>query len=120
MHGFIMKAKLFNTLKEKAQPFDYQAYKEEQIQTKLNKELQKDKIFNKLQKAKVNQKLIDKTQKEHEKALSSSAKAKISVLDDDRFRDLVQDKDFEKDETHEDFILRNPSAAANLKKKKAK
>lgn len=120
MHGFIMKAKLFNKLKEKAQPFDYQAYREEQIQSKLNKELIKDKIFSKVQKAKVNQKLIEKVQKDADKGLSSSGKGRPSILEDDRFKELIENEDFEKDETHEDFILRNPSAAAQLKKKKTK
>jgi ribosome biogenesis protein ENP2 len=120
MHGFIMKAKLYNKLKDKAQPFDYNAYKEEQIQAKLNKELSKDKIFNKVQKARVNQKLIEKVQKENEKGLTSSGKAKPNVLEDERFRELIENEEFEKDETNEDYILRNPSAAAQSKKKKAK
>lgn len=120
MHGFIMKAKLYNKLKDKAQPFDYNTYREEQIQMKLNKELIKDKIYNKAQKAKVNQKLIDKVAKDAEKGFSSSAKARPTVLDDDRFKELIENEDYEKDETHEDFVLRNPSAAAQLKKKKTK
>ena len=120
MHGFIMKAKLYNKLKDKAQPFDYAVYREEQIQNKLNKDLLKDKIFSKIQKAKVNQKLIEKTKIDSEKGFSSSGKAKPTVLEDDRFKDMFQDEDFEKDETNEDYLLRNPSAAAKLKKKKVK
>lgn len=122
MHGFIMKAKLYNKLKDKAQPFDYQAYREEQIQTKLDKELIKDKIFSKTQKAKINQKLIEKVQKDNDKGFATYGKVRPSVLDDDRFKDLIENEDFEKDETHEDYILRNPSAsaAAQLKKKKTK
>lgn len=114
LHGFVMKAKLYNKLKEKAQPFDYQAYKEEQIKQKLNKELLKDKIIstNKKVKAKVNQKLIENiSQKE-----TASSRARKELLADDRFKDLLEDKDFEKDETHEAYILRNPSASANAKK----
>lgn len=116
MHGFIMKAKLYNKLKDKSQPFDYQAYKEDQIQTKLNKELQKDKIFSKTQKSKVNEKLVDNIKKGAEKD-GSRAKVRMNLLEDDRFKDLMEDDEFERDETNEDYILRNPSAAAQLKNK---
>ena len=120
MHGFIMKAKLFNKLKDKSQPFDYQAYKEDQIQMKLNKELQKDKIFSKTQKTKVNEKLVENMKKATEKKDNPRAKARLSLLEDDRFKGLVEDEDFERDETTEDYILRNPSAAASLKNKHKK
>ena len=33
MNGFIMKAKLYNKMKDQSQPFDYQAYKEEMIKS---------------------------------------------------------------------------------------
>ena len=120
MHGFIMKAKLFNKLKDKSQPFDYQTYKEEQIQLKLNKELQKDKIFSKTQKTKVNEKLVENMKKAADKKDNPRAKARLSLLEDDRFKGLVEDEDFERDETTEDYILRNPSAAAHLKNKHKK
>lgn len=116
MHGFIMKAKLYNKLKEKSQPFDYQVYKEEQIQSKLNKELQKDKIFSKVQKSKVNEKLVENIKKGSEKE-GSRAKVRMNLLEDDRFKGLLEDEEFERDETNEDYILRNPSAAAHLKNK---
>ncbi len=116
MNGFIMKAKLYNKMKDQSQPFDYQAYKEDMIKTKLNKELLKDKIFKKTAKAQVNQKLIENVKKNVKDTPQAQARAKL--LQDDRFKELIENEDFEKDETHEEFLLRNPSAAANLKKKK--
>ncbi len=119
MHGFIMKAKLYNKLKEKAQPFDYHAYKEEQVQTRIDKEMKRDKIVNKNLKTKANEKLIELAARNtaNQGRETLSAKARQSVLADERFKGLTQDVDYERDETNEDFLLRNPSAAARLKKK---
>lgn len=118
MNGFVMKAKLYNKMKEKAQPFDYNAYKEEQVQAKMDKEMKKDKIVNKNVKAKINEKLVDGMARSNAAGKDNlSTKARNSILTDDRFKGLKEDGDFERDEEHEDFLLRNPSAANKLKKK---
>ena len=118
MHGFIMKAKLFNKLKEKNQVFDYQAYKEEQIKTRLDKEVKKDKIVNKNVKAKVNEKMIENLAKSTIAGKdTATTRARQALLVDDRFQGLTQDADFERDETNEDYLLRNPTAASKFKKK---
>lgn len=118
MHGFIMKAKLFNKLKEKNQVFDYQAYKEEQIKTRLDKEVKKDKIVNKNVKVKANEKMIENLAKSTIAGKdTATTRARQALLIDDRFQGLTQDTDFERDETNEDYLLRNPTAANKLKKK---
>ena len=113
-----MKAKLFNKLKEKNQVFDYQAYKEEQIKTRLDKEVKKDKIVNKNVKVKANEKMIENLAKSTIAGKdTATTRARQALLIDDRFQGLTQDTDFERDETNEDYLLRNPTAANKLKKK---
>jgi ribosome biogenesis protein ENP2 len=114
MHGFIMKSKLYNKLKEQCQTFDYQAYKEDQIHKRLEKEVAKDKIFNKQLKAKVNAKMIERNERNPRKD-TLNGKATETVLKDSRFGGLTQDPDFERDEENEDFKLRNPSLASKAK-----
>lgn len=114
MNGFIMKSKLYNKLKEQNQTFDYQVYKEEQIQKRLDKEVAKDKIFNKQLKARVNSKLIERNEK-YGMRDNLTSKVTQAVLKDTRFGGLTEDPDFERDEDNEDFKLRNPSLASKAK-----
>lgn len=115
LNGFIMKSKLYNKLKEQNQTFDYQAYKEDQVQKRLEKELAKDKIFNKQLKAQVNAKLLERTAKNAARRETPSTRATEALLKDSRFGGLTADPDFEQDEQNEDFKLRNPSLISRLK-----
>ena len=101
MQGFILKAKLYNKLKDKAQPFDYNQYKEEKVQEKIAKELAKDKIYMKTQKTRVNQKLVESIKNLNKETVLN--KARKNLLVDTRFKKLLEDKDFEKEEDHEAY-----------------
>lgn len=122
MHGFIMKVKLYNKLKDKAQPFDYQQYKEEQVKARLEKELQKDKIFNKAVKSRQTEQIKENKKKPRTRgAESDNPTHSDDENHDNRFQIDQDDDDFRVDQETDDFKLRNSSiAAANKLKQKKK
>ena len=129
MHGFIMKAKLYEKLKAEAEPFDLEAYKQEALKKRLERELS-DKIYIKGRrkvkgfgrKDDLNQKYIEMIRERGKKGGRKAEKEGMEdfeqFLQDDRFGRLKTDKNFEVKEDNEEFLLRNPSLRKAIKKKR--
>lgn len=99
MHGYFMDWKLYKKLKSVTDPFAYDKYLEERKQEKFNKLFGERIVVNRYSKSKVNNKLIE----------SVGDKSKQSVVGDDRFKNLFENKDFEIDFNSEQFKATNPS-----------
>jgi len=119
MHGFIIKAKLHDRLKLESQPFDMEEYKQKKIEEKLDRELQ-DKIYIKNPKnSMVNKRFVERMKlKEIKTKNTKNTIITNDVFEDDRFKGLTRNKDFEVDEKNDEFLLRNASMKKTIKKHK--
>ena len=138
MHGYFMSYKLYEKAKLIANPFQYQEYKEEQLQKKLDAKRGSRISLRSKNSFKVNQKLAlklaaggktsrlrddesdeeaimeeqimeDMTNSKAQKVTGKDARlGKVNILTDDRFKDLFQDQDFAVDESIEEWRLKHP------------
>lgn len=123
LHGFIIKSKLYEKLRLKAEPFDLQKYKEERLRKRLENELD-DKIYVKgeksvkgMGKGNLNKKYIDMMkEKAQRKRRDEDDEGFEGILNDDRFKGLKMDKRFNVDTENEEFRLRHPSLRKGIKK----
>lgn len=92
LHGFMMKSKLYDILKQKEDGFDYNKYKEDKIQEAIDKKI-KESIYIKEDRIKINKKIYKM------KDLKKKKKK------DDRF--ALSNKDFEINSDHPMYRLRN-------------
>ena len=125
--GFIMKAKLYEKLKLQAQPFDLEKYREQRLQQKMDKEIG-DRIYIKnssrrSNKTNLNRKIIERMKETRTKkgrkaqAMEGTADDLEELVQDDRFKGLLDEAKFKINEQEEDFLLRNPSMRKNIKKR---
>lgn len=107
LHGFTVKAKIYDAIKAQADGFDYETYKQQKIQEAIENKL-KDKIYVKQDKIKINDKLYHrlKDKKDKKEKKEKKQKGTDDVLDK-RFSKLFTNRDFEINEDTEDFKLRN-------------
>ncbi|TIB78435.1 hypothetical protein E3Q22_02618 [Wallemia mellicola] len=106
MHGFFMSSELYSTAKMVSNPFAYAEHREKQIQDKLEKQAE-SRIRNATKpNVKINKNLADKVNKNATKKGKQDDQA---LLNDDRFKDMFENPDFEIDEESKEYALRNPA-----------
>ncbi|CAM0138416.1 Small ribosomal subunit biogenesis [Umbelopsis sp. WA50703] len=112
MHGFFVDLRLYEKAKLIANPFAYDDYRERLVREKLEKErASRIRATNKL--PAVNKELAKKLLDEGKK--KKKKEEKPNPLEDDRFKDLFADPDFQVDEESNEYKLLHPTAKKNLK-----
>jgi len=114
MHGYFMDMRLYRKAKSAAQPFQFDDFKNRKIREKLQEERANRVKFNTL--PKVNKELALKL---INSPLPSGKKKTGNILEDERFKDMFANPDFELDKSAEEYRLLNP-VVSKLDKKKAK
>ena len=97
MHGYFMDWKLYKKLKSVTDPFAYDKYLEDRKQEKFKKLFGERIVLNRHNKVRVNSKLLEDN------------KTGQAVAEDNRFKTLFENKDFEIDFQSEHFKSSNPS-----------
>ncbi|CAK7340222.1 unnamed protein product [Dovyalis caffra] len=123
MHGFFIDYKLYKKAKQYTEPFEYETYREQHKQKKLEEQFaSRITIPKKL--PKVNRKLAasiiekeaeneqnDADKNETKKASKKKKGLGHEILEDDRFKALFEDKDFEIDEHSAEYLALHPMAS---------
>eukprot|EP01117_Protostelium_nocturnum_P012106 TRINITY_DN4437_c0_g1_i1.p1 TRINITY_DN4437_c0_g1~~TRINITY_DN4437_c0_g1_i1.p1 ORF type:complete len:689 (-),score=249.77 TRINITY_DN4437_c0_g1_i1:59-2125(-) len=113
MHGYFMDIKLYNKFKAIADPFEFENYRKEKIQQKIEEE-RETRIAVKKKAPKVNAKMAASILQEGaEKEEKGKKSTTTEVLSDPRFKALFENPDFEVDESDDRF-----KATRNIKLKK--
>lgn len=126
MHGFFIHSGLYNRVRAVAKPFEYGEYRKQKIRERIE-EKSKSRIAprvsssskEKKKKVKANATVnVGMAGRLEKKATGNTKAGKMAkaLVEDDRFGGLFKNKDFRIDEASEDFLLRNPNGAAQLKR----
>ena len=112
MHGYLMDSKLYYKLKVLAEPFDYKEYRKEKIAKKLEEKV-KERITITKKLPKVNKMFAAQALAEDPKGKHGKSK---ELLEDDRFKDLFNDKDFKINQESDEYrrIYRKRDVAPDL------
>lgn len=114
MHGYFMDVRLYKKAKSVANPFEFEEYRKKKIRETIEKDREHRVQVNKL--PKVNKDLALKLINDQ-----SNAKKKAeatSLLNDDRFKKLFENPDFEVDKNADEYRLLNPVLSRLDKNKK--
>jgi len=108
MHGYLMKMKMYNKLREVQDPFAYEEYRKKQIEKKLEEQRSNRIILTKKKNndKKVNQSLVDELKKKSEK--KKAGPNPMDILKDDRFKRMFEDENWKVDPENEAYLARNP------------
>ncbi|KAB5519370.1 hypothetical protein DKX38_023689 [Salix brachista] len=123
MHGFFIDYKLYKKAKQYMEPFEYETYREQQTQKKLEEQfVSRITVPKKL--PKVNRKLaasviekeaeIEQIEADKNETKKASRKKKglgPEIFEDERFKALFEDKDFEIDENSAEYLALHPVAS---------
>lgn len=109
MHGYFVHQQLYRRAVEVAEPFAYEKYRKEKAREKIEAERQSriTKKKTKRVKVKVNQNVVDAIQEKKDKG--KKGQAAMSILEDDRFKAMFENRDFAVDQESERFQHLNPS-----------
>nr|XP_020652270.1 nucleolar protein 10 [Pogona vitticeps] len=122
MHGFFMDIRLYHKVKMMVNPFAYEEYRREKIRQKIEETRAQRVQLKKL--PKVNKelalKLIEEGEEEVQNARKKKQKKMPSILNDDRFKVMFENPDFQVDEKSEEFRLLNPLVSKMGEKRKKK
>ncbi|ODN02846.1 Nucleolar protein 10 [Orchesella cincta] len=110
MHGYFMDMRLFRKAKALVQPFQFEDFKKKKIKEKLQEERTSRLKLNTL--PQVNRDLAIKL-------MSQPPKKYGSLADDDRFKKIFENPDYEIDKSADEFRLLNP-VISKMDKKKSK
>jgi ribosome biogenesis protein ENP2 len=120
MHGFFMDTNLYNRVKAVANPFEYEEYQKKKLRERMEAKRSSriaPRVSESKPKTAVNPALAERL--ENKATLPTKAsKVARDLLQDDRFGSLFTNPDFHIDESDEIFKLRNPSGAAESRRKK--
>ncbi|CAD5219418.1 unnamed protein product [Bursaphelenchus okinawaensis] len=105
MHGYFIDVRLYNKAKTLTQPFAFDSYKNRKIQEKLDEERELNALTKKSKLPKVNKELASKLQMELDLGSGKKKKTKMAqeLLNDDRFKNLFANPDFEVDKDSEHY-----------------
>ena len=120
MHGFFMDQNLYNRVAAIANPFEYEEYQKKKLKERLeSKQSSRIAPRNNQRHKSVSAAAVnpDFAERLEAKAAIGGKDAK-QILQDNRFGPLFTNPDFEIDQEHEDFKLRNPSGVAAAKRRK--
>ncbi len=101
MHGYFLDIRLYRKAKQLTEPFNYEEYKRNKIKEAIDKERINRVKVHKL--PKVNAELARKVIEE-----TKLGKSKTTVLEDDRFKALFSDTNYQIDKESEEYRLLNP------------
>ncbi|XP_061117850.1 nucleolar protein 10 [Conger conger] len=121
MHGFFMDIRLYHKVKTMANPFAYEEYRKDKIRQKIEEQRTQRVQIKKL--PQVNKELAIKLMEEGEEEEPGSrrkkGKATTSILNDNRFKVMFENPDYQVDEQSEEFRLLNPIVSkVGLKRRK--
>ena len=105
MHGYFIDWRLYKKLKQLTEPFDYKIYLMDKREQKLKKYFGERIVMNKGIRPKVNSKLLNVTAEDKNK--------KIIDINDERFKKLFNDKDYEIDFNSDKFKKKNKNMIIN-------
>lgn len=112
MHGFFVDLRLYEKAKLIANPFAYDDYRERIVREKIEKErASRIRATNKL--PAVNKELAKKLLDESKKK-KAKKEGQANPMEDDRFRDMFADPDFQVDEASNEYKLLHPTAVSSL------
>ncbi|CAL5050590.1 unnamed protein product [Urochloa decumbens] len=122
LHGFIVRHELYKKQRREIEPVEYEAIKEE-IKKKKIEAQRKSRITQVTRIPKVNRQILDSIIQEEmnadmENADKSSKKKKErkikgykDLLEDDRFKEMFENKDFQIDEQSKEYLALHPQVA---------
>lgn len=95
MHGFFMDMKLYSKAKQVSNPSGFEQYRKSKVRQKLEDErTNRVQLLNSL--PKVNRRLAEKILQKKEQAIASKSESKkLTPLEDDRFKAMFENPDFE-------------------------
>lgn len=108
MHGFFIDFRLYEMAKSIANPFAYEEYREKVIKTKIEKE-RESRIRSSTNITKVNRNLAQRLLYKEEKNKKNKNKEKPSIFEDERFKDVFNNPEYEIDENTVEFMQLNPT-----------
>ena len=109
MHGYFIDWRLYKKLKQLTEPFDYQKYLNDKREQKLEKYFGERIVMNKRLKPKINSKLLTATVDDN----NNSNNKKGLDVNDERFKKLFSDKDYEIDFNSDKFKKKNKNIILN-------
>ena len=107
MHGFFIDWRLYKKLKQLTEPFDYGKYLKDKREQKLEKYFGERIVMNKRLKPKINSKLLTASYEGNEKNKNTLD------VNDERFKKLFSDKDYEIDFNSDKFKKKNKNIVLN-------
>ena len=105
MHGYFIDWRLYKKLKQLTEPFDYKKYISDKREEKLEKYFGDRIVMNKRLKPKINSKLLNASAEDKNKNMID--------VNDERFKKLFSDKDYEIDFNSDKFKKRNKNIVLN-------
>ncbi|CAG2114930.1 unnamed protein product [Medioppia subpectinata] len=115
MHGFFLDMRLYHKAKASSDPFAYEEYRKKKIKDKIEAE-RADRVVVKSSLPKVNADLAQRLAEESENMTKKgSKKSKPDLLNDDRFKDIFANPDFEINEQSDEYRLLHPVVNKILK-----
>ncbi len=108
MHGFFVDLRLYEKARAISNPFDYDEYRQKQIEKKIDNE-RSSRIAAKKKLPKVNAALAKRFMETKDSVSKKAASAATNVLEDGRFSSLFQDPEFQVDEESQEFLLHHPN-----------
>lgn len=115
MHGYFIDVRLYRKAKSAVNPFEFESYRKKKIRETIEKDRVNRVHVNKL--PKVNQDLALKLM--NDKLKDKKKKSNTGILEDDRFKQLFENPDFQVDKNADEYRLLNP-VLSRLDKSKAK
>lgn len=104
MHGYFMDVRLYKKAKSVANPFEFEEYRKKKIRETIERDRANRVQVNKL--PKVNKDLALKLMNDATNA--KKKKNKGNIMEDDRFKQLFENPDFEVDKNTDEYRLLNP------------
>ncbi|KAG5518417.1 hypothetical protein PMAC_002811 [Pneumocystis sp. 'macacae'] len=108
MHGFFIDFRLYETAKSIVNPFAYAEYREKVIKSKIEKE-RESRIRSSTKITKVNNKLAQRLLNKEKYIKKNMNKKDASIFEDERFKDIFNDPEYEIDENSLEFMQLNPT-----------
>lgn len=109
MHGFFVDLRLYEKAKAIANPFEFDEYKKQMIQKKIE-EKRSSRISAIKNLPKVNREMAKELMEDSDDEKRSKKKKKdVTLMQDARFNSMFQDPAFQIDETTAEYKLHHPS-----------
>lgn len=118
MHGYFIDIRLYHKAKSIIEPFAYEEYRRKKIREKIEAERTNRVKIKQL--PQINRELALKLQEEREESGKSKKKKTGNILEDNRFKALFENVDFEINKECDEFKLLNPVVSKRDKIRKKK